>query len=58
LAPTAYGSRAEAVTSSYLLSTLSRLDGIVPWATGNRTLFISIDRHSTSGRLVRAPFAD
>lgn len=49
--------RAQAVTSSYLLSTLWRLDGIVPWATGSRNIFISIDPHSIRGKLVRAPFA-
>jgi nitroimidazol reductase NimA-like FMN-containing flavoprotein (pyridoxamine 5'-phosphate oxidase superfamily) len=49
--------RAQAVTSSYLLSMLWRLDGIVPWATGSRNLFITIDAHSISGRMVRAPFA-
>jgi len=49
--------RAQAVTSDHLLSTLWRLEGIVPWATGTRNLFISIDPHSISGRQVRAPYA-
>jgi len=49
--------RAQAVTSSYVLTTLWK-DGPVPWATGTRNLFISIEPHSISGRLVKAPFAD
>jgi len=49
--------RAQAVTSDYQLSTLWRLDGIVPWATGSRNLFITIDPLHVSGKLVRAPFA-
>jgi len=50
--------RAQAVTSSYELSTLWQLDGIVPWATGTRNLFINIEARSISGRLVKAPFAN
>jgi nitroimidazol reductase NimA-like FMN-containing flavoprotein (pyridoxamine 5'-phosphate oxidase superfamily) len=50
--------RAQAVTSTYTLSTLWKLEGIVPWATGTRNLFISIEPHSVSGRQVRAPFSD
>jgi nitroimidazol reductase NimA-like FMN-containing flavoprotein (pyridoxamine 5'-phosphate oxidase superfamily) len=49
--------RAQAVTSSLALTSLWRLDGIVPWANGSRNLFIAIDARSTSGRMVRAPFA-
>jgi nitroimidazol reductase NimA-like FMN-containing flavoprotein (pyridoxamine 5'-phosphate oxidase superfamily) len=50
--------RAEAVTSDHVLSSLWRLDGVVPWATGSRNLFITIDPHSVSGRQVKAPSAD
>jgi nitroimidazol reductase NimA-like FMN-containing flavoprotein (pyridoxamine 5'-phosphate oxidase superfamily) len=49
--------RAQAVTSSYELSTLWGLEGVVPWATGSRNLFIAIEPRSTSGRMVRAPYA-
>ena len=50
--------RAQAVTSSYQLTTLWRLDGVVPWATGSRNLFIGIDPRGISGKMVRAPFAE
>jgi len=50
--------RAQAVTSDHTLATLWKLDGVVPWATGTRNLFITIDPHSISGRQVKAPFAD
>lgn len=50
--------RARAVTSTYTLSNLWKLEGIVPWATGTRNLFITIEPRSISGRQVRAPYAD
>jgi hypothetical protein len=34
------------------------MDGLVPWATGTRNLFVGIAPHSISGRAVKAPFAD
>ena len=48
---------AHAVTSPQVLSSLWKLNGVVPWATGSRNLFISIDPLSIGGRTVRAPFA-
>lgn len=50
--------RAKAVRSPSVLSALWRLDGVVPWATGTRNVFIGIELHSISGRRVKAPFAD
>jgi uncharacterized protein len=50
--------RARAVTSSYTLSTLWKLQGVVPWVSGTRNLFISIEPHTISGRHVKAPCAD
>ena len=50
--------RAAGVTSTYTLATLWKLEGVVPWATGTRNLFISIEPHSISGRQVKAPFAE
>lgn len=50
--------RAQAVTSTYALTSLWKLEGIVPWATGTRNLFISIETRSVSGRQVKAPFSD
>ncbi len=50
--------RAQTVTNSTILNGLWRTDGIVPWASGTRNLFICIKRHGTTGRAVRAPFAD
>jgi nitroimidazol reductase NimA-like FMN-containing flavoprotein (pyridoxamine 5'-phosphate oxidase superfamily) len=49
--------RAQAVTSSHELSSLWRLEGAVPWATGSRNLFVVIEPRTTTGRLLRAPFA-
>lgn len=34
------------------------VDGIVPWASGIRNVFIAITPRSISGRAVRAPYAD
>jgi nitroimidazol reductase NimA-like FMN-containing flavoprotein (pyridoxamine 5'-phosphate oxidase superfamily) len=50
--------RAEAVVGSYDLVTLWQMDGVVPWATGTRNLFVSITPRSITGRAVKAPFAD
>lgn len=50
--------RAQAVTSTFTLSNLWKLEGVVPWATGTRNLFISIEPRSISGRQVKAPFSD
>lgn len=47
--------RAQAVTSSFELANLWRLEGAVPWATGSRNLFIAVEARSTTGRLVTAP---
>jgi len=49
---------ARAVVGSYDLVTLWQMDGVVPWATGTRNLFISITPHAITGRAVKAPFAD
>jgi nitroimidazol reductase NimA-like FMN-containing flavoprotein (pyridoxamine 5'-phosphate oxidase superfamily) len=49
---------AQAVVGSYDLVTLWQMDGVVPWATGTRNLFISITPHAITGRAVKAPFAD
>ena len=43
---------------SYDLVALWQLDGVVPWATGTRNLFISITPRTITGRAVKAPFAD
>lgn len=50
--------RAQAVTSTYTLSNLWKLEGVVPWATGTRNLFISIEPRIISGRQVKAPFSE
>ena len=50
--------RAEAVVLPQELVMLSARSDIVPWASGSRNLFISIEPQAISGRVVRAPFAD
>ena len=49
---------ASAVKASYDLVTLWQLDGVVPWATGTRNLFVSITPRTITGQAVKAPFAD
>jgi nitroimidazol reductase NimA-like FMN-containing flavoprotein (pyridoxamine 5'-phosphate oxidase superfamily) len=49
---------AEGITEPYHLVQLWSREGLVPWATGVRNLFIAITPHSISGRSVKAPFAD
>jgi nitroimidazol reductase NimA-like FMN-containing flavoprotein (pyridoxamine 5'-phosphate oxidase superfamily) len=46
---------AEAVKHDYDLETLWRTETDVPWATGNRNLYIEIAPANISGRAVRAP---
>jgi len=46
------------VTQSYDLATLWSMDGIVPWATGTRNLFVAITPRTVSGRSVKAPYAE
>ena len=48
---------AQAVTHRYDLTTLWR-DGPVPWAQGERPLFIAITPRTIAGRKLRGPFAD
>ena len=50
--------RAQAVVGSYDLVTLWQMDGVVPWATGTRNLFLVITPRTITGRAVKAPFAD
>ena len=50
--------RARAVTHADDLAKLWVMDGLVPWATGTRNLFVGITPHSIRGRAVEAPFAD
>ena len=50
--------RAQAVVGSYDLVTLWQMDGVVPWATGTRNLFLAITPRTITGRAVKAPFAD
>ena len=45
------------MTSHHTLATLWKLEGVFPWATGTRNLFITIDPHSINGA-AQAPFAD
>ncbi|MCW2811917.1 MAG: hypothetical protein JWP61_2375 [Friedmanniella sp.] len=50
--------RAQTVTNSAILAGLWRTEGVAPWASGTRNLFISIKRHSTTGRALKGPSAD
>jgi uncharacterized protein len=50
--------RAQAVRQEFDLTTLWQMEGIVPWATGTRNLFIAITPDSITGRTVQAPYAD
>lgn len=50
--------RAQAVKQAYDLATLWRTEGIVPWATGPRNVFIAIAPRTITGRVVQAPFAE
>ena len=50
--------RAEAVVLPQELTMLWARSDIVPWASGTRNVFISIDLQTISGRTVSAPFAD
>ena len=45
---------AEAITHDQVLVNLWSSDAVVPWASGSRTLFISIQPRSLTGRSVRA----
>ena len=47
----------EGVTNTYSLSTLWQ-SGPVPWAGGDRTVFIAITPQSITGRSVQSPAAD
>jgi nitroimidazol reductase NimA-like FMN-containing flavoprotein (pyridoxamine 5'-phosphate oxidase superfamily) len=47
----------EGVTHSYSLSTLWQ-SGPVPWAGGDRTVFVTITPQSITGRSVQSPEAD
>ena len=47
----------ESVTHSYSLSTLWQ-SGPVPWAGGDRTVFVTITPQSITGRSVQSPDAD
>src|SRR5829696_1212908 len=49
---------ARAVVGSYDLVNLWQMEGVEPWATGARNLFISITPHTITGRAVKAPFAE
>jgi hypothetical protein len=48
---------AEGIFEPAHLVELWKVDGLVPWATGIRNLFIAITPRSIAGRTVRAPFA-
>jgi nitroimidazol reductase NimA-like FMN-containing flavoprotein (pyridoxamine 5'-phosphate oxidase superfamily) len=47
--------RTSAVSEPEALADLWGLDSLVPWAVGNRTLFIRIVPERVSGRIVRRP---
>jgi nitroimidazol reductase NimA-like FMN-containing flavoprotein (pyridoxamine 5'-phosphate oxidase superfamily) len=49
---------AAGITEPHDLVQLWTKDGLVPWATGIRNLFIAITPRSITGRAVRAPYAD
>ena len=51
------GGRSQAVRHAYDLTKLWVMDGLVPWATGTRNLFVGITPHSITGRAVKAPWA-
>ena len=46
------------VVESFDLVTLWSMEGIVPWATGTRNVFIGITPRTISGRMLKAPFAE
>ena len=47
--------RSSAVSEPDALADLWASDSLVPWAVGNRTLFIRIRLERVSGRVVRVP---
>ena len=47
--------RAQAVAGSYDLERLWQMEGVAPWATGTRNLFVSISPRTITGRVVKAP---
>jgi hypothetical protein len=49
--------RAKAVKQAYDLTNLWGTDGIVPWASGTRNLFVAITPRTITGRAAQAPFA-
>ena len=49
--------RAKAVRQAYDVMTLWGTEGIVPWASGTRNLFVAIAPRTITGRAVQAPFA-
>ena len=49
--------RAKAVNHAYDLTALLGTQGIVPWASGTRNLFVAIGPRTITGRTVQAPFA-
>jgi nitroimidazol reductase NimA-like FMN-containing flavoprotein (pyridoxamine 5'-phosphate oxidase superfamily) len=49
--------RAKAVKQAYDVMTLWGTEGIVPWASGTRNLFVAIAPRTITGRAVQAPFA-
>ena len=50
--------RAQAVKHPFDVTTLWRMQTVVPWATGTRNAFIAIAPRTITGRAVKAPFAE
>jgi nitroimidazol reductase NimA-like FMN-containing flavoprotein (pyridoxamine 5'-phosphate oxidase superfamily) len=49
---------AAGITEPHDLVNLWTKDGLEPWATGIRNLFIAVTPRTITGRAVRAPYAD